>query len=75
MPTRRHILVKTTAINLASPMGYAVSSAMANVLDCFLKPHLACLCLLFCPGHLAEIVKNSRALKANMVFFLRLLPY
>ena len=67
--------VKTTAIKHANPIGYAASSEVANVLVCRFSPQRACLCLLFCPGHCAEIAKNSAELKANIVFFFRELPY
>ena len=72
-------VIKAIAMQFASifarPIGYAVSSLVANFFLFLSNPQAACLCLEFWPLHLADTAWNVSWLKASIVFFLPKPPY
>ena len=75
MPRLIKAIAMQFASNFARPIGYAVSSLVANFFFSLSNPQAACLCLEFWPLHFADTAWNASWLKASIVFFFLTPPY
>ena len=75
MPLLCSAKTNCAAMILARPIGYAVSSEVANLLEPLWMPHASCLCDFETPTHCLLITANSSTLNPGIVRFGLLLPY